>query len=65
MSPTPIHSIPALPAHLSMTAARKVAALKNAGTLSVEIGGRLLGLVDERALTEAAGDAESGWSRGR
>ena len=56
----PIRSIPALPAHLSMTAARKVAALKRAAALSVEIGGCLLGLVDERALAEAAGDAEIG-----
>ena len=56
----PIRSIPALPAHLSMTAARKVAALKSVATLAVEIGGRLLGLVEEQALADAAGDAEIG-----
>jgi hypothetical protein len=44
----PIRSIPALPAHLSMTAARKVAALKSAATLSVEIGGTSAGRSSRR-----------------
>ncbi|HEX3903763.1 MAG TPA: CBS domain-containing protein [Polyangia bacterium] len=56
----PVCSIPALPAHLSVTAGRKVAALKQATALAVEIGGRLLGLVDLWALADADGDAELG-----
>ena len=49
--------IPAIPDHLSMAAARKVAALKQVEVLFVEQQGRLLGALDERALAEAADDA--------
>ncbi len=49
--------IPAIPEHLSMAAARKVAALKQVAVLFVEHAGRLLGALDERALAEAADDA--------
>jgi len=50
-------TLPAIPDHLSMAAARKVAALKQVAALLVEHGGRLLGLIDERSLAEAADDA--------
>jgi CBS domain-containing protein len=52
----PTQTIPAVPDHLSMAAARKIAALKQVGVLFVERGGRLVGLLDERALAEAADD---------
>ena len=53
----PARRIPAIPEHLSMAAARKVAALKQVAVLFVEQAGRLLGALDERALAEAADDA--------
>jgi CBS domain-containing protein len=52
----PTHTIPAVPEHLSMAAARKVAALKGVAALLVERDGRLVGVVDERALTESSDD---------
>jgi CBS domain-containing protein len=42
--------VPAVPSHLSMAAARKVAALRSATHLLVEAGGRLVGVLDDRAL---------------
>jgi Mg/Co/Ni transporter MgtE len=53
----PARRIPAIPDHLSMAAARKVAALKRVEVLFVEQHGRLLGALDERALAEAPDDA--------
>jgi CBS domain-containing protein len=50
--------VPAVPEHLPMAAARKVAALKRAALLSVERDGRLVGVLDERALAEADDGAE-------
>jgi predicted transcriptional regulator len=51
-------TIPAVPEHLSMAAARKVAALKQVAVLFVERDGRLVGVLDERVLADAAEDAE-------
>jgi CBS domain-containing protein len=51
-------TVPAVPEHLPMSGARKVAALKHAPLLFVERDGRLVGLIDERALAEAADDAD-------
>jgi CBS domain-containing protein len=50
--------LPAVPLHLSMALARKVAALKRARILAVECEGRLVGLLDERALTESDDERE-------
>jgi CBS domain-containing protein len=50
-------TIPAIPEHLTMSAARKVAALKRVSVLFVERDGRLVGLLDERALARSADDA--------
>jgi CBS domain-containing protein len=52
-----IAPLPAVPLHLSMAFARKVAALTHALMLSVECEGVLLGLLDQRALFEAADEA--------
>jgi CBS domain-containing protein len=49
-------TVPAIPEHLAMAAARKVAALKQAALLFVEREGRLLGVIDERTLADAADD---------
>jgi CBS domain-containing protein len=54
----PIRSVPIIPAHLSMAAARKIAELKRATVLFVERDGRLMGTLDEHALVEAPDDAE-------
>ena len=43
-------TIPAVPEHLPMAAARKVAALKQVDVLFVERDGRLIGSLDEHAL---------------
>jgi CBS domain-containing protein len=51
-------TIPAVPEHLAMGAARKVATLKRVGVLFVEREGRLIGVLDERVLAEAADDAD-------
>ncbi|HXJ22680.1 MAG TPA: CBS domain-containing protein [Polyangia bacterium] len=56
----PVLAAPALPAHLPMSAARKVAALKKASLLLAERDGRLVGVVDERALMSAADDSAVG-----
>jgi len=56
----PLISVPAVPAHLSMAAARKIAALKRAPLLLAERDGVLIGVVDERALLAAADDLEVG-----
>lgn len=50
-------TIPAIPEHLSMAAARKVAALKQVEVLFVERDGRLVGALEEPALAKAADDA--------
>jgi CBS domain-containing protein len=50
-------TIPAVPEHLTMAAARKIAALKRAAALFVERDGRLVGVLDESALARAADDA--------
>ena len=57
-----IRSIPAIPEHLGMAAARKVALLKQAPILFVERGGHLIGVLDERALLECPDDAIVGAS---
>src|ERR1044071_9567024 len=51
-------TIPAVPEHLAMGAARKVAALKHVEALFVERDGRLVGVLGERALADAADDVE-------
>jgi len=56
----PLISVPAVPAHLPMAAARKIAALKRAPLLLAERDGVLIGVVDERALLAAADDLEVG-----
>ncbi len=53
----PIRAVPVIPAHLSMAAARKVAALKQVALLFVERDEHLIGLLDERTLLQAADDA--------
>ena len=52
-----IRGAPAIPAHLSMAAARKIAELKRAMLLFVERNGQLVGLLDDRSLLQAADDA--------
>ena len=54
----PIRTVPIVPAHLSMAAARKIAELKRATVLFVERDGRLMGTLDEHALVEAPDEAE-------
>jgi CBS domain-containing protein len=49
-----IRPIPVVPAHLTMAAARKVAALKRISLLLVEQNEQLVGVVGERALATAA-----------
>jgi CBS domain-containing protein len=51
-------TIPAVPEHLPIGAARKVATLKQVAALFVERDGRLVGVLDERALASGAEDAE-------
>lgn len=58
----PTRSIPAIPEHLAMAAARKVAVLKETPILFVERGGHLVGLLDERALADCPDDAKVGAS---
>jgi len=48
---------PALPAHLPMSAARKVADLKKSSLVLVERDGRLVGVVDDVALLQAPDEA--------
>jgi CBS domain-containing protein len=50
----PTRPIPVIPAHLSMAAARKVAALKRIALLLVERDEQVIGTIDERALATAA-----------
>jgi CBS domain-containing protein len=50
-------TIPAVPEHLPLGAARKVAALKEVAALFVERDGRLVGVLDERPLAEGADEA--------
>ena len=50
-------TIPAIPEHLSMAAARKVAALKQVEVLFVERDGRLVGALEEPVWRKAADDA--------
>ncbi len=56
----PLISVPAVPAHLPMAAARKIAALKRAPLLLAEREGVLVGVLDEQALLAAADDLEVG-----
>jgi CBS domain-containing protein len=42
-----------VPSHLSMGAARKIATLRSADLLLIEADGRLVGLLDDRALATA------------
>jgi CBS domain-containing protein len=51
-------TIPAVPEHVTIAAARKVAALKRVADLFVERDGRLVGVLDERTLAAAAEEAE-------
>jgi CBS domain-containing protein len=55
----PIHPAPVVPAHLPVSAARKIAALKRTAVLLVESGGRLLGLLDARTLAEAPAEVSA------
>jgi CBS domain-containing protein len=52
----PTRPIPVVAAHLSMAAARKVAALRRIALLLVERDDQLIGVIDERALATAADD---------
>jgi CBS domain-containing protein len=52
-----MRAAPIVPLHLTMGAARKVARHKSAVVVIVEVAGRLVGLLDERALA-SAGDAD-------
>jgi CBS domain-containing protein len=47
---------PIVPSHLSMAAARKIATLKSVACLMVEAAGRVIGILDQRALTIGRGD---------
>jgi CBS domain-containing protein len=49
----PIRRVPAIPAHLSMAAARKVAQLKQVSLLLVERDDHIVGTIDEGALAAA------------
>ena len=51
-------TVPAIPEHLTMAAARKVAALKRVTVLFVERDGRLVGVLDQRALATSPDGAE-------
>src|SRR4029078_7737777 len=51
-----IRSAPVVPLKWSVGAARKVARLKSSTVVLVEEAGRLVGLLDERALATAADD---------
>jgi len=54
----PLRAIPVVPSHLSMAAARKVASLKQTQLLLIEGDERIVGTIDERALsTELDGTA--------
>jgi CBS domain-containing protein len=56
----PLRRVPAIPAHLSMAAARKVAQLKQIALLLVERDDHIVGIIDERALaTDHDGTAVS------
>jgi CBS domain-containing protein len=54
----PARTIPAVPEHLPLGAARKVAALKHVEVLFVERDGRLVGVLGERPLADGADDVE-------
>ena len=56
----PLRAAPVLPAHLSMSAGRKVVELKGTTLLLVERDGRLVGVVDQNALLAAADDTRLG-----
>jgi len=56
----PTRTVPAVPEHLTMAAARKIAALKRVGLLFVEREGRLVGIIDDRTLATAGDDAGVG-----
>jgi CBS domain-containing protein len=53
----PMRAVPIIAAHLSMAAARKVAALKRTGRLFVERDGQRVGTLDEPARAGAPDDA--------
>ena len=55
----PTRTIPAVAEHVTITGARKVAELKHVTALFVERDGRLVGVLDERALAAASDEAEA------
>jgi CBS domain-containing protein len=55
-----LRTIPAIPEHLTMAAARKVAALKRVPVLFVERDDRLVGLLDRAAFARCPDDAGVG-----
>jgi CBS domain-containing protein len=52
----PMRRIPVVPAHLPISAARKIAALKQIALLLVELDDQIVGIVDESVLATAAGE---------
>jgi len=58
----PTRGVPAVPEHLTMAAARKIAVLKRAPFLFVERDGHLIGVLDERTLADGPDDANIGAS---
>lgn len=56
----PLLAVPAVPASLTMRAARKIAELKRSVLLLVEQDGALVGVLDEKTLLAAADDVEVG-----
>ena len=50
--------IPVIPAHLSISAARRIAALKRIALLLVELDDQIVGTVDENVLAAAADDVQ-------
>lgn len=56
----PLAPAPAIPAHLTMAAARKVADLKRATVLLVERDGVLAGVIDQHGLLAGADDVRAG-----
>ncbi len=56
----PLAPAPAIPSHLTMAAARKVADLKRSTVLLVERDGRLAGVIDQHGLLASADDLRAG-----
>jgi CBS domain-containing protein len=55
----PLRRIPVVAAHLPMSAARNIAALKGIGLLLVELDDQIVGIVDESVLGAAADDTQT------